>query len=333
MLPQQRGMGIQRGWRAGGSRCGFTLIELMATIAIIGLLIALLLPAIQAARESARRVSCANNLKQLGLAMQQSHLNRNAWPWISTRGNPPGNEANNQPLSSPPNTWPLGSGRTTWMTFLWPFMDAVNLATAFDFTRNNQGSPNDKLIGTPLPLYYCPSDRPNATDALSYNQFGCKSNYLVNTGTGSILGQSGPFGWKSGSNWTDCVPIRCTADHVTDGLSNTLMFAEVVFATADSPQDSRGLMFCDVGPPGFMTQSTPNAGSDNTLYCNSTAELPCTTLGSRSTYFNVSRSRHAGGVNAALCDGAVGFIDNSISLSVWQALSTKAGRDPAATPF
>jgi prepilin-type N-terminal cleavage/methylation domain-containing protein len=316
-------------------RSGFTLVELLVVIAIIGTLVGLLLPAVQAARESARRSQCSNNLKQYGLALQNHHDAKKLFPRIATRGNPPGNEANTVGTNA----------RATWMVMLWPFMEEGRLGNSWNFAVNQQDSSNPgvtggktnwQLVNTPVSMYYCPSDRPNAIDQTTGNAYGCKSNYLVSSGTGALLGTSGVFGWQSGTGWGDFIPMKVAAKDVTDGLSKTLAFVEITFADADAdvPGDFRGTQFCDFAPPSVMTRSTPNAGTDYTAYCQSSTRMPCTSSnGSRPSGYQTARSKHTSGVNAATCDGAVGFVSDSIDVAIWQALSTKAGGEVAANPF
>ena len=314
----------------GRLRRGFTLAELLVVIAIIGTLVGLLLPAVQAARESARRSFCQNNLKQFALAMHSYHDARGALPWIASRTNPAGGDATDSSTN----------GRKTWLVMLWPYIEQLALANAYNYTviYSDSSTPaftgglkNSQLISKTSPAYYCPSDRPNAVDSAN----GCKTNYLVNTGTNNLVNPSGPFGWKSGNEWNSYVPAKISTKNITDGLSKTLMFAEVVFTPTDTPNDSRGIAFNDVGPPGFMTKYTPNNGSDIMHACNNLPETPCSTAagGSRYTGNITARSKHGGGVGVAMCDDSVNFVSDSIDLNTWQALSTAKGGETFGDPF
>jgi prepilin-type N-terminal cleavage/methylation domain-containing protein len=302
-------------------RSAFTLVELLVVIAIIGTLVGLLLPAVQAARESARRSACSNNLKQFALGMQNFHDARRHFPWIATRTDPPGND----------DTDSSTNGRKTWIVFLWPYIEEAGLYAAYKFDSGYADTTSTKfpggnfaLVSRRVPAYYCPSDRPNAVDGVN----GAKMNYLVNTGTNNMINPKGPFGWKSGTNWLDYKPCKISAKDITDGLSKTLLFGEVMFSRTDSPSDSRGIAFNDVGPPGFMTLNTPNSGSDMLHACNNTSEMPCSTLSQppwRVEGNITARSRHPGGVGVAMCDASVMFVDNSIDLATWRAMSTPSG--------
>ena len=126
-------------------RRAFTLVELLVVIAIIGILVALLLPAIQAARESARRMGCQNTLRQWGLAMQNFHSANNKLP-EGNRVNP----------------------RRVWVVYTWPYVEDQSHAVQYNQKAHFHDSPNtiqnslDGIYAKTSPMYYCPSDRPGA---------------------------------------------------------------------------------------------------------------------------------------------------------------------------
>src|SRR5216110_786370 len=126
-------------------RKGFTLVELLVVIAIIGILVALLLPAIQAAREAGRRATCQNTIRQWGMAMQNYHSARNKLP-EGNRINP----------------------RRVWVIFTWPYVEDQTHAAAYDQKTDFWKPPNtidfttDGIYAKPIPIYFCPSDRPGA---------------------------------------------------------------------------------------------------------------------------------------------------------------------------
>jgi prepilin-type processing-associated H-X9-DG protein len=289
------------------------LVEVLVVIAIIGTLVGLLLPAVQSAREAARRSTCANNLKQWGLAMHTFHDGNGELPLGSYREG--------------------GTARRTWVVYLWPFIEAQAFADAYDYGKDffstTSGSKNRSLTLTKLSIYYCPSDRPGARDATNSAgtalNSGAKLNYLVNWGRSTLYDSSqparhAPFGWLSGTNWDNFVPYQSSLKNVTDGLSKTLLFAECVFANSDV--DTRGCAFLDVGTPGFMTLNPPNNGSDVLHTCSSEPAMPCSVAATRNQITVTARSKHGGGVMTAMCDGAVRSISDTIDPVTWRNLGT-----------
>jgi prepilin-type N-terminal cleavage/methylation domain-containing protein/prepilin-type processing-associated H-X9-DG protein len=309
---------------------GFTLVELLVVIAIIGTLVGLLLPAVQAAREAARRSTCSNNMKQWGVAMHRHHDAYKAFPFGSSRRNPPGDESASNAYTS--GTQPP---RRTFLVSLWPFIEQTTLYEKYNRTLRFED--NKATINVPVGEYYCPSDRPNAVDVNG----GARCNYAMTSGTATILsGAAKPAvtGWSGGNNWTNFIPYQSRTADITDGTSNTMLMAEIVFPQADSDtaptgnalRDSRGLVFNDVGTHGVMTKFQPNSGSDDLQECRSTTELPCLSVGgARNNISVVSRSKHPGGVTVGMCDGSVRFASNNVGLPIWQAMSTRNGGDVA----
>lgn len=292
---------------------GFTLVELLVVIAIIGTLIALLLPAIQAAREAGRRASCVNNLKQWGLAMHSHHDALKYFPYGTNRNYPAGAEV--ATVTSSPS-------RRTFVISLWPYIERLDLYSQYSFGVLFNTSPNKALCSTPIAPYYCPSDRPNAkVDTL------CAPNYLVNWGTTTFAnaGRKAPFGWLVGTTWNNNVPYCTRVADITDGTSKTLLMSEVVVVPKDADVDTRSRRFNDVGAPGFMTRTTPNSSiADDLEDCLN--YLPCRDSLRVDISFT-ARSRHGGGVVAAMCDGSVRFVNDTIDIGTWQALSTMAEGD------
>jgi len=324
------------------SRRGFTLIELLVVIAIIAVLIGLLLPAVQAAREAARRAQCVNNLKQIALAMHNYH---------DTNG------------SFPPAR--KGCCWGTWNISILPFIEQTQIFNAWNSVGNNLVGPDMRYFGSQnwtvanmiISAYLCPSDRggnPNnpvtatSPDGIKYE---CKfRNYVVNMGNTGI-GQmnfpasvtpiqipflGAPF-YDMGSPNIDIddkvyAPGRTTRNLVgiagiTDGTSNTLAVSEVIMS--QSNKDLRG--FTQWGDAaGFTTNIGPNSPSPDVHdWCDNTIKFdpPLLCLGSLSgnDKFYAARSRHPGGVNTAMCDGSVRFAKNTTNIFIWRALSTTNG--------
>ncbi len=322
-------------------RFAFTLVELLVVIAIIGVLIALLLPAVQSAREAARRLQCTNNCKQVGLAIHVYHSAHNCFPLGYSCVDSYGDGACNR-------EWP-------WCVRLFGQLEQTALADImakhWDYHAGSISAAPDELLPvfeTNLASWQCPSDptvyvRFNENKTVQGNRGG-RTSYAANLGVGAMEGAivsakelpnidhvsqriPGVFGHNYGA--------RIAA--IRDGTSNTAMLAELI---AGGETTIRGAQFYDEGPV-YMHSYTPNDPTpDLVRWCdevddaaNGNAVAPCLRGGGYGggslTVLNMvlhtSRSMHPGGVNVALCDGSVRFVNQSLSLDAWQALGTPAG--------
>jgi prepilin-type N-terminal cleavage/methylation domain-containing protein/prepilin-type processing-associated H-X9-DG protein len=295
---------------------GFTLVELLVVIAIIGVLVALLLPAVQAARESARRTQCVNQLKQWGLSMQLHHDARQALPAGCTQ-----------------------VPRQTWVMRLWPFIEQNNLATRNDLAKHFHDPPVtihntlNGLGGQYLAMYYCPDDGEGSDQTVGQYQRR-RGNYVINWGNalyGGVFKEDtltgiAPFSHVNGRT-TESRKTKLA--EITDGTSNTLMMAEYLRAKSPEDNDWRGDIHNNEGVFRFHTIQTPNSSAPDVVYGLYVQELndplmPAVT-GTLLNQQGASRSRHPGGVNALRCDGSVEFYSNDIASSAWKALGTMNG--------
>lgn len=290
----------------------FTLIELLVVIAIIAILIALLLPAVQQAREAARRSQCKNNLKQLGLALHNYHDVHNSFPV--------GNYA---------CCW------GTWMIALFPQLEQTALYNMYNHNRKfldqdgrYSGVDNRPVTTRRISVFSCPSD----TEAVYSASNLTKHNYLANYGNTGFQQQATLNGVQFGG--APFASIATTGGRVekmstmTDGLSNTLLLGEGI--QTPETNDLRGLTWYG-NSSAFTTYLGPNSNSADmiagTSGCVSQPERnsPCAYATTANPDMLASRSRHTGGVQVSLADGAARFISENISIDVWRALGTSRG--------
>ncbi len=332
------------GEHRGGARSGFTLVELLVVIAIIGTLIALLLPAISAAREAARRTQCMNNIRQLSLGCINFESARGAFPY--------------------------GRKYDSWDTFTFtqlilPFCEEkavyenYTFLTKKGFVQNTPG-PNGPIGNDAktraarmavLPNFCCPSD----SNAPAQNEFNTtdygfyRMNFKGCAGSGDMYGAAtdatkgpwglGVFGVISGQSFDKRFPGALRRD-IRDGSSKTLLLSEGVVPTIASwggPMSET--VYGNMSGSLFSGSITPNSTSpDRPLgpcpkdQGDGEYKAPCLSLGSTAWYtpsaagaYAAARSYHAGGVNVSLADGSCTFVTDTINISVWRGLATRNG--------
>jgi prepilin-type N-terminal cleavage/methylation domain-containing protein/prepilin-type processing-associated H-X9-DG protein len=309
------------------TRRGFTLIELLVVIAIIGVLISLLLPAVQKVRETAARIQCKNNLKQIGLALHCYHDRMN--------GLPPAYFSNLLPGTQPSDpdgdcTWNETGPGWGWGTFLLNDLEQNNLYRQIRFDLDIKDPTNADARTMTLKVYICPSEpHPNPFMTVDAN-----GNPLVMVAHGSYIGMNGaPNGVTSDAfdnNGAFLRNTRLQMKDITDGLSNTLFIGER--CTNMSNTTWVGAVQGSV-VPDLRYKDTPdqmaNAEGDAALVLahGSTTHLPNNPV---VTDADATASFHTNGVSFLFGDGSVQSINSGIDPNVYQALCTRNGGEPNA---
>ncbi|MFH1920467.1 MAG: DUF1559 domain-containing protein [Planctomycetota bacterium] len=330
-------------------RIGFTLVELLVVIAIIGILIALLLPAVQAAREAARRSQCINNLKQVSLAMHNYHDVYKTFPrWTyqacTTRG--PGGCGD---YTSGNNSWWTGF---TAMTMILPYVEQGAIYDKIAWGVTPEDNPNNQLFRlAPISAYQCPSDSKYAD-----TNYPAYCNYKVSAGAG----------WLNIGTTRENGVFRRDAEtairDVRDGTSSTIFIGEILLGDGIGSKFSMGDIVYRVGgrPPVYvfptqaematwgpiceagMTGTTMSSagrrywqprvddGSPFTPIVPPNWRYPNCSDSQWSTgyTFIAARSRHPGGANHSLTDASVRFISETIDFDTYQSLGSRNEGNP-----
>ena len=344
-------------------RAGFTLVELLVVITIIGILISLLLPAVQAAREAARRMQCQNNLKQLGLAVLNYESQSSIFPPSSS-----------WPAGVDPFNVPLDNYRANWVILVLPFMEQQALYNSIALASPISGTANANNVAarmTSLSTLLCPTDSHNrepfmgsmnaATAAWGDNW--ARGNYAANAALGIMGASSGEVfnaalptssGWKA-SYQRGVMGANCavTMAGIRDGTSNTLMLAEIRAGVV--PFDSRGVWALSGGSSAlwghtnmmYMDDYGPNctnvyadntkAGGDIVAALGGSDAavnegMPCFGRSDTINDEQTARSMHPGGVNTCFADGSIHWISDNIQStpsnqwtpSAWDRLNASA---------
>ena len=321
-------------------RFGFTLVELLVVIAIIGVLVALLLPAVQAAREAARRMGCQNNMKQIGLACQN---------YESTVGSLP------PALIYYGKDNPRNSGWSPQARLL-PFLEQGTVESEIDYSKSYKSVMlgDVSIAAYRTPVYICPSEINDRVRVKEGVPIHYPLNYGVNRGVWRTFDPTGKRRDQGAFQANKGAAFR----QFTDGLSNTLLAAEVKGYTpyfrdgnAGQPQPvdpNQPTSICSLGPgdfkettghtewvdgrahqSGFTATFTPNTKVECPGKEGFDADWTSTREGKSDTAITyaavTSRSFHAGVVNVALVDGSVQSINDNIAAEIWRAMATREG--------
>lgn len=287
---------------------GFTLVELLVVIAIIGILIALLLPAVQAAREAARRTQCNNHLKQIGLALHNYHDTFGVFPPASINSG---------------SVVPNGGNAVSGWVFILPFMEMENLYNLWDFRFSYDDAQNNAAKKVPVEGYFCPS-KPRPEKASSSVAYG---DYAFSAGTGHC--NAGSAYYRKGMFNQNSV---CRFRDITDGTSNTIAVGEkrtVQSTSLVSPQYRWGWHSTRNMCYRMNVDVVPNAAY--TFYLENGTTVSGTSAAWDDYWANFG-SDHPGGVLFLAADGSVHFVSETIEFSVYQRLGDKADGNVVAFP-
>lgn len=306
-------------------RRGFTLVELLVVIAIIGVLVALLLPAVQMAREAARRTQCQNNLKQLALAFHNFETSRTEFPLAYT----------NQSLP----------GKNNWAPFVLPYLEQKNLVDGYDLTVDWWVPPNRGLVMTQLKVLQCASspvpnrvqDKPETTPP---NKTGACGDYVTPAGVHLDINQALPAAehFSSGGDlrgvicWFSSTNMRNRIADISDGTTNTVMVGEC--AGREDVWRRRQQTHVDyTGAPRVRARGGAWATTDNAYEIGQRAAWDASfgpipgaiAINNSNEWGHCFYGFHPSGANFAMADGSMRLMAENTNLGVLATLVTRAG--------
>ena len=330
------------------TRAGFTLVELLVVIAIIGVLVALLLPAIQAAREAARRSSCSNNLKQIGLGLQNYHDARKTFPYSCVI-----------PATTQQGFFGASNIGPNWVVAVLPFIEGGNVLSLFNKTAFIDSPMNSSFAAANLPFMLCPSD---PFRSIKFNDNGMNNPMICSRGCYAANASIQYDPWEAVQSWFyGGLPLGTTnqmwtsltsrgvmqpnasasMSQIIDGTSKTIIVAEV---RADSnPGFTRGVWALPFSPTSLFAHGAnsdrvgwgnadigPNYAGDNsgatgdgvngcwlsTQQYQTMLNLGMSCRGDTWSVQQGPKSNHAGGLQTVFCDGSVHWMDDTIQTGV-----------------
>jgi prepilin-type N-terminal cleavage/methylation domain-containing protein len=353
-------------------RCGFTLVEVLVVIAIIGVMLGILLPAVQSAREAGRRATCTNNLRQVSLAILTYT--------DAQRKYPTGMGFQGEQINCSPHT-PETGGRYYWTYTIMPYVELNGLYAMIDrrcygghmFVGGGFSASSTKACQTSVPVYSCPSDTHvliTLSNDWQYDRF-TRSNYVgcfsphgfwiepeanvpclqahgMNGGQRDTVNptvlSASPMKTQPGRSLFNAAGVTRKPASVTDGLSMTVMVSEVISSGGNYDAgylDARGAWWTGEGVM-YTHYLPPNAPQEDPYDLPTLGEiLPSLKPGLKNlrgvpgaypSKMNCARSYHPGGVMAGYGDGSIRFVGDSVSSGVWTALGSMDGGERVDVP-
>ncbi|MFV0445461.1 MAG: DUF1559 domain-containing protein [Planctomycetaceae bacterium] len=335
---------------------GFTLIELLVTIAVIGLLLAMLLPALQATREAARRTVCRTNLEQIGIALRNYEGTHRTFPpgyihdplnsTFYYRPSIPREVGPQIPLVTAPETWsgsaapfvydglvpvtfpPANDPGWNWLALILPQLEQGSIYQQIDFQQSTYAPSNRALLALPLDMAVCPSD----AGAGRFTVLDTKGRSMTEAEAGSYVACFGSLGLinvaPDDGNGLFQRNSRVRANDVTDGLSNTMAVGERAATFAQAPW------------VGVITAGSVRTTPGAPVFGSTLEHSPCMALariGTRSLLDPFSEpydffSMHPGQVQFVFADGLVRGLSAGVDLNVLHALATRDGHESVQSP-
>jgi len=275
-------------------------VELLVVISIIGLLVALVLPAVQAARESARRTSCTNNLRQMGIALSTYHDTFTTLP------------------AAVADSWAGSTQLHSWAIYILPYVEESPLFDMYDFPAGQNAEVNRRVVSTPLSIYSCPS-----SDDKYYEGDGhyAKGDYAASSGiepvaNGGVMFPASHVGFKK----------------IIDGLSQTLLVGELYYHNLGWARGSAaGTNGGGGGGGAAFSRGVSRWWSCNSPCAQAGLNPPNTDCNNHCEQRFQFSSPHAEGVYFLFCDGHIRFLEESIDKGTLKALTTIAGEEIASS--